>query len=285
MAVVLPVAMVTLTVIRSVFIYNNLVRARNRTREAWSGIEVQLKARSSLIPNLVETVRGYATHEHEVFAEVAQARSALAKATEPAAAAAADGFLTQALGRLMAVAENYKQLQAASSFNQLQAQLSDTEEKVAYSRQFYNMNAMYNTAIQSFPSNLFARRYRFDPCPSLKPNREWSRISRLSSRPPNMTPQMTQPVLVYTRIAYNRRKTWLLLAFAIASIFPFVLAVSYESLQSSSRRSAGALTSSASGRSACTERWPISAWKLRVLRTLTKYARKKWHYAARTRAN
>jgi len=164
MAIVLPVALVTLAVIWAIFIYNNLVRARNRTREAWSGIEVQLKRRSSLIPNLVETVRGYATHEHEVFAEVAQARGALAKATGPADAATADGFLTQALGRLMAVAENYPQLQAASSFNQLQAQLSDTEEKVAYARQFYNMNALaYNTAIQSFPGNLFASQYRFDP--------------------------------------------------------------------------------------------------------------------------
>jgi LemA protein len=164
MALLLPLALVTAVVIASIFIYNNLVRARNRTQEAWSGIAVQLKRRSSLIPNLVETVRGYATHEHEVFAEVTQARSALVNATEPMAAAAADGLLTQALGRLMAVAENYPQLQAASGFNQLQVQLSDTEEKVAYARQFYNMNAMaYNTAIQSFPGNLLARFYRFDP--------------------------------------------------------------------------------------------------------------------------
>jgi LemA protein len=163
-ALILALALVAVAVIWPIFIYNNLVRARNRTREAWSGIEVQLKRRSSLIPNLVETVRGYATHEHEVFAEVAQARGALAKATEPVAAAAADGLLTQALGRLMAVAENYPQLQAASGFNQLQTQLSDTEEKVAYARQFYNMNALeFNTAIQSFPSNVVARYYRFDP--------------------------------------------------------------------------------------------------------------------------
>jgi LemA protein len=164
MALLLPLALVTAVVVASIFLYNNLVRARNRTQEAWSGIAVQLKRRSSLIPNLVETVRGYATHEHQVFAEVTQARSALVKATEPMAAAAADGLLTQALGRLMAVAENYPQLQAASGFNQLQAQLSDTEEKIAYARQFYNMNAMaYNTSIQSFPGNLLAHYYRFDP--------------------------------------------------------------------------------------------------------------------------
>jgi LemA protein len=157
--VVLGVAIV----IWPVLLYNNLVRARNRTREAWSGIEVQLKRRSSLIPNLVETVRGYATHEHEVFAEVTQARGALTKASEPAAMAAADGLLTQALGRLLAVAENYPQLQAVSSFNQLQRQLSDTEEKIAYARQFYNMNALqYNTSIQSFPSNLVAGLYHFE---------------------------------------------------------------------------------------------------------------------------
>lgn len=149
-------------VLWAILLYNGLVRARNRTREAWSGIDVQLKRRASLIPNLVESVRGYAAHEHEVFAEVAQARGALAKAAGPADAAAADHILTQALGRLMAVAENYPQLQAASGFHQLQAELADTEEKIAYARQFYNMNALeYNTSIQSFPANLFAARYGF----------------------------------------------------------------------------------------------------------------------------
>ena len=164
MAVVLLIALAIALVVRPIFIYNNLVRARNRTREAWSGIEVQLKRRLRLIPNLVETVRGYATPEHQVFAEVAQARGALAKAAEPAAMAAADRFLRQALGPLMAVAENYPQLQAAGNFSQLQKQLSDTEEKIAYARQFYNMNALeYNTSIRSLPSNLFARHYRFEP--------------------------------------------------------------------------------------------------------------------------
>jgi LemA protein len=160
----LPVLLAGVAVVWSIFIYNNLIRARNRTCEAWSGIEVQLKRRTSLIPNLVETVRGYANHEHEVFTEVAQARGALAKAAGPAAVGAADGILTQALGKLMAVAENYPQLQAAAGFNQLQSELADTEEKIAYARQFYNMNALdYNTAIQSFPGNLYARQFRFEP--------------------------------------------------------------------------------------------------------------------------
>jgi LemA protein len=112
----------------------------------------------------VETVRGYAKHEHTVFSEVAQARGALTGAATPAAAAVADQTLTFALGRLMAVAESYPQLRAADNFRQLQEELGDTEEKIAYARQFYNQNALaYNTAIQSFPGNQFARWFRFEP--------------------------------------------------------------------------------------------------------------------------
>jgi LemA protein len=158
-----PIFLLLLAVAWGVSMYNGLVRSRIRTREAWSGIEVQLKRRASLIPNLVETVRGYANHEHSVFAEVAQARGALAAASTPPAAAAADQGLTQALGRLMAVAENYPQLQAAAGFGKLQTELEDTEEKVAYARQFYNQNALdYNARIQSFPGNQFARMFGFE---------------------------------------------------------------------------------------------------------------------------
>jgi LemA protein len=164
LAVLIPLILTALAVLFAISLYNNLVRARVRTREAWSGIDVQLKRRASLIPNLVQTVQGYATHEHEVFSEVALARGALAKASGPAASAAADGFLTQALGKLMAVAENYPQLQAAGNFAHLQRELADTEEKVAYARQFYNQNALnYNTRIQSFPGNVFAGWFRFEP--------------------------------------------------------------------------------------------------------------------------
>ena len=160
----IPALLLALAVLWSVFLYNGLVLARNRTREAWSGIDVQLKRRSSLIPNLVESVRGYSNHEHEVFSEVAQARGALAKATGPTAAASADQMLTAAVGRLMAVAENYPQLQAAGTFKQLQDELADTEEKIAYARQFYNQNALdYDTRIQSFPGNQFASWFRFQP--------------------------------------------------------------------------------------------------------------------------
>jgi len=163
-AAALPVAIVAAAALWSILLYNGLVLARNRTREAWSGIDVQLKRRSSLIPNLVETVRGYATHEHAVFSEVAEARGCLAKAAGPSAVAAADQTLTSALGRLMVVAEAYPQLQAAGSFQQLQRDLTDTEEKVAYARQFYNQNALdYNTRIETFPGNMFAGWFGFLP--------------------------------------------------------------------------------------------------------------------------
>jgi LemA protein len=163
-AVLIPLGFIIFLVFWAVLLYNSLILSRNRTREAWSGIDVQLKRRSSLIPNLVESVRGYARHEHEVFTEVTQARGALAKASGPAAAAAADQTLTAALGRLMVVAEAYPQLQAAGSFQQLQSDLTDTEEKIAYARQFYNQNALnYNTRIQSFPGNQFASWFQFQP--------------------------------------------------------------------------------------------------------------------------
>jgi LemA protein len=164
LAALLPLAALAFMAISCIFLYNSLVLSRNRTREAWSGIDVQLKRRSSLIPNLVETVRGYANHEHAVFSEVAQARSALLRAAGPVATAAANQGLSAALGRLMAVAESYPQLQAAGTFTQLQTELSDTEEKVAYARQFYNRNALdFNTRIQTFPGNQFARWFQFEP--------------------------------------------------------------------------------------------------------------------------
>ncbi|HEY1219141.1 MAG: LemA family protein [Bryobacteraceae bacterium] len=163
-AALVPALLVGIVALWSILLYNGLVLARNRTREAWSGIDVQLKRRSSLIPNLVETVRGYATHEHAVFTEVTEARGSLAKAAGPAAVAVADQSLTSALGRLMVVAENYPQLQAVASFRQLQGDLTDTEEKVAYARQFYNQNALnYNTRIQTFPGNIFAGWFSFLP--------------------------------------------------------------------------------------------------------------------------
>ena len=142
--------------------YNGLVRGRNRVREAWSGIDVQLKRRASLVPNLVETVRGYAEHERETFEEVTRARSALEQAGTVADAAQANNMLTGALRHLFAVAENYPQLQAAEGFRQLQTELSDIEEKIAFSRQFYNTNVLdYNNRIQTVPTVFIANMFGF----------------------------------------------------------------------------------------------------------------------------
>jgi LemA protein len=143
-------------------LYNSLVQGRLRVKEAWSGIDVQLKRRSSLIPNLVEAVKGYASHEKEVFEKVSQARSALMGATDAKTAAEANNQLTGALKSLFAVAEAYPQLRAAESFIQLQNELSDTESKVAAARQFYNSNVLdYNTRIQVFPNVLIAGPFGF----------------------------------------------------------------------------------------------------------------------------
>lgn len=144
------------------YVYNGLITARVRIREAWSGIEVQLKRRSSLIPNLIETVKGYAKHEKEVFENVTKARSVMLGAKDPKQAAVADNMLTGALKTLFAVAENYPDLKASDNFKELQQELSDTETKIAASRQFYNANVMdYNTKIKVFPNVIFANLFGF----------------------------------------------------------------------------------------------------------------------------
>ncbi|MEK7581152.1 MAG: LemA family protein [Patescibacteria group bacterium] len=138
-------------------LYNGLVTARLRIKEAWSQIEVQLKRRSSLIPNLMETVKGYAKHEKEVFENVTKARSAMLGAKNPKEAATADNQLTGALKTLFAVAEAYPKLNASDNFKELQEELSDTETKIAASRQFYNANVLdYNTKIKVFPNVILA---------------------------------------------------------------------------------------------------------------------------------
>lgn len=137
-------------------LYNSLVNLKTRIEEAWSAIDVQLKRRADLIPNLVETVKGYAKHEKTVFSEVTKARSALMGARSLDTKAQASDMLTSALGKLFAVAENYPQLKANETFVQLQKELSDTEDKVAYSRQYYNSVVNdYNIKIRTFPNTLF----------------------------------------------------------------------------------------------------------------------------------
>lgn len=143
-------------------LYNGLVNLKTRIEEAWSQIDVQLKRRADLIPNLVETVKGYAKHEKGVFTEVTQARSALMSAKSLPKKAEASDMLTNAIGKLFAIAENYPQLKANENFVQLQKELSDTEDKVAYSRQYYNTTVQeYNVKIRTFPNTLFNEMFGF----------------------------------------------------------------------------------------------------------------------------
>jgi LemA protein len=136
--------------------YNGLVTSGTRVKEAWSQIDVQLKRKFDLIPNLVETVKGYAAHEKEVFQKVTEARAAAMGATGVASQAEANNMLSNTLKSLFAVAENYPQLKASENFMKLQEELSDTENKIAYARQFYNSNVMdFNVKIKIFPNVLF----------------------------------------------------------------------------------------------------------------------------------
>ena len=154
--------LVVLFAIFLVALYNGLVQKRNRVDNAWAQIDVQLKRRRDLIPNLIETVKGYAAHERGTFEAVTQARAAAAGAQGPAQTAAAEGFLSQALGKLFAVAEAYPDLKANTNFLDLQAQLKDTEDKIAISRQVYNDTVLtYNNSIQVFPAVMIAGTFGF----------------------------------------------------------------------------------------------------------------------------
>lgn len=156
------IVVVVIVLLFVLFVYNGLIRARIRVREAWSGIDIQLKRRSSLIPNLIETVKGYAKHEKAVFENVTKARSALMGAKNPNEAAQANNMLAGALKTLFAVAEAYPNLRASENFKELQEEISDTETKIAASRQFYNANVMdYNTKIKVFPNVLLADLFGF----------------------------------------------------------------------------------------------------------------------------
>jgi LemA protein len=144
--------LVAIAALLLVVLYNRFVRLRNRVDNAWAQIEVQLKRRWDLIPNLVETVKGYAAHERETFESVTRARAAAQQAQTPGESAQAEGLLGQALGRLFAVAEAYPELQADENFRQLQSELSETENRIAVSRQVYNDTVLtFNNAIQTVP--------------------------------------------------------------------------------------------------------------------------------------
>jgi LemA protein len=159
MVIAIIVIVVLLVVLALVLIgvNNSMIAARNRVDESWSGIDVQLKRRHDLVPNLVETVKGYATHEREVFEKVTAARAEATKAHTPAESAQKEGQLTAALTDLRAVAENYPDLRATENFQKLQNELTEIEDEIQAARRIYNSNVQaYNTKIQVFPNSILA---------------------------------------------------------------------------------------------------------------------------------
>ena len=160
--VIVIVALVVIAILLLIAAYNRLVRYRNAAVNAWAQVEVQLERRHDLIPNLVETVKGYAAHERGVFDEVTAARTRAQQAQTPAESAQAEGILSQALGRLFAVAEAYPDLKASQNFQELQRQLEGTENQIAASREGYNNATLtYNNAIQTFPGAVLAGPFGF----------------------------------------------------------------------------------------------------------------------------
>ena len=162
---VILIAVVVLALL-VVVLYNRLVRLRNRAENAWAQVDVQLRRRYDLIPNLVETVKGYASHERATFEEVTRARTAAQQATTVEQQASAENVLTAAIGRLFAVAEAYPELRATENFQQLQAELAETENKIRVARQVYNDAVLsYENARETVPTNLVAGMFGFEPRP------------------------------------------------------------------------------------------------------------------------
>src|SRR6476659_1680221 len=163
-AIIIIAVLVVVLVLVFIGVNNSMIGARNRCDEAWSGIDVQLKRRHDLIPNLVETVKGYATHERETCEKVTEARAEAMKAQGPAQSSAAEGRLSAVLGDLRAVAENYPELRATENFQQLSRNLSELEDEIQASRRIYNSNVQtYNTKIQVFPNSVIAGMRNFEP--------------------------------------------------------------------------------------------------------------------------
>lgn len=162
MALLIVLAIIAAILLMVIMMYNGLVQLRVRSENAWSDIDVQLKRRHDLVPNLVETVKGYATHEKSTFEDIAKYRSMAMQATAPADRAQAEGQLTQAIKSLFAVAENYPQLQASGQFQSLQNSLNELEDSIQNSRRYYNAVVRdLNTKIETFPTNLLAGTFGF----------------------------------------------------------------------------------------------------------------------------
>ncbi len=165
MSILLIILIVIIIIIAGIIVkfYNDLVNGKNHVENAWSQIDVQLQRRNDLIPNIVETVKGYAAHEKETLNQVTQARASMANATTVQEVAEADNMISGALKSLFAVSEAYPDLKANQNFIELQQELSDTEDKISYARQFYNDSVLkYNNLCQQFPSNIVASIFHFD---------------------------------------------------------------------------------------------------------------------------
>src|SRR5215510_10641911 len=165
-AIIVVVAIIVIAVLYYIAKRNSIIASRNRVDESWSGIDVQLKRRHDLVPNLVESVKGYATHERETFEKVTKARSEAMAARGPEQAGKAEAALSSALGGLRVVAEQYPELRATENFQQLQQQLSELEDEIQASRRIYNSNVQsYNTKIQQFPTSIIANQGGFTAKP------------------------------------------------------------------------------------------------------------------------
>jgi LemA protein len=184
LALVVVIAVVVLLLLGAWIAFNGLIKRRNRTKEAWSQIDVELKRRHDLVPNLVSTVQGYAAHEHGTFESVTRARSNAVSAGasgDPAQIATAENALSGAIRRLFAVAENYPQLRAVESFLQLQETLTSTEDKIEYARRYYNTSVRdYNIGLQTFPRNIIAMLFHFDAVAFFEANGDERSVPQLS---------------------------------------------------------------------------------------------------------
>jgi LemA protein len=180
LGMIILIAVIAVVVIFLIWIYNSVIRLNNQVKNAWAQIDVQLKRRADLIPNLIETVKGYAKHEKKVFDNVSKARSAMLGANTVQEKAKASNMLSDTLKSLFAVSEAYPQLRANENFLQLQEELSGTESKIAYARQLYNDLVMeFNNKIQVFPNNFFAKLFSFTAKESFEATAEEKKIPKV----------------------------------------------------------------------------------------------------------
>ncbi|HGC8458980.1 TPA: LemA family protein [Streptococcus agalactiae] len=181
MGTMILIAIIALFVIWLIVAYNSLVRSRMHTKESWSQIDVQLKRRNDLIPNLIETVKGYVAYEGKTLEKIAELRAQVAKANTPAEAMTASNELTRQLSSILAVAENYPDLKANNSFVKLQEELTNTENKISYSRQLYNTTTSnYNVKLETFPSNIVGKLFGFKPSQFLETPEEEKEVPKVS---------------------------------------------------------------------------------------------------------